>query len=216
MKIPLSKKLKKRLHIETAMLQDEVIDIIYSIEENAVLHGGTAICRCYEGNRFSEDLDFYFPAEESLEDELITKLKERNLELVKYKKTQTVVFAKVSNRDVEVRLEVNFISRKKQFIVKPYEKADGSFMDIFTLSADELLVEKINAYKSRRLIRDIYDIYHLSKYVEKEQEIKENVKNFLSKLEKAADEENLKVIVYAGAVPSFNQMVDALRSRFSI
>ena len=67
MRIPLANKLKKRLHSETAFLQDEVIDIVYGLEPNAVLHGGTAIWRCYQGNRFSEDLDFYFIIGENLE-----------------------------------------------------------------------------------------------------------------------------------------------------
>ncbi|MFH1246948.1 MAG: nucleotidyl transferase AbiEii/AbiGii toxin family protein, partial [Candidatus Micrarchaeota archaeon] len=60
MNFPLANKLKKRLHLETATLQDEVVDLIYSIS-SPVLHGGTAIWRCYAGNRFSEDLDFYMP-----------------------------------------------------------------------------------------------------------------------------------------------------------
>ncbi len=43
MRIPLGKQLKKRSQIEVAILQDELVDIIYSIVDDAVLHGGTAI-----------------------------------------------------------------------------------------------------------------------------------------------------------------------------
>ena len=170
MRIPLANKLKKRLHSETAFLQDEVIDIVYGLEPNAVLHGGTAIWRCYQGNRFSEDLDFYFIIGENLERELTKRIKERNLQLIKYKKTENVVFSKISNNNVEVRLEVNFLPQDKDIVVRPYEKIDGSFIDIFTLSPEQLLVEKINAYNSRRLIRDIYDIHHLIRYQEKKEE----------------------------------------------
>ncbi|MEM3215724.1 MAG: nucleotidyl transferase AbiEii/AbiGii toxin family protein, partial [Candidatus Micrarchaeaceae archaeon] len=43
-----------------AMLQDTAIDIVDKAIKNYVLHGGTAIWRCYNGDRFSYDLDFYF------------------------------------------------------------------------------------------------------------------------------------------------------------
>ncbi|MDO8554478.1 MAG: nucleotidyl transferase AbiEii/AbiGii toxin family protein [Candidatus Micrarchaeota archaeon] len=214
MKIPLANRLKKRLHVETAALQDEMIDLVYAIEENAVLHGGTAIWRCYNGNRFSEDLDFYFPVGEDFEQKLITKLKERNLQLLKYKKTENVLFAKISDGNVEVRLEVNSTYKYINAITKPYEKIDGSYIDIFTLSVEDFVIEKIAAYQSRKLIRDIYDIYHLSRYVEKNELVKEPIRNFLGKIEKPLDEENLKAIVYTGAVPSFKQMLDAIRTRF--
>ncbi|MBU3958073.1 MAG: nucleotidyl transferase AbiEii/AbiGii toxin family protein, partial [Nanoarchaeota archaeon] len=59
MQIPLQLKLKKKSHREIARLQDVVVDMMYRIFPKAVLHGGTAIWRCYKGNRFSEDIDVY-------------------------------------------------------------------------------------------------------------------------------------------------------------
>jgi len=53
-KIPLHLKLKRKSHKDIARLQDIVIDVLYKIFPNAILHGGTAIWRCYNGNRFSE------------------------------------------------------------------------------------------------------------------------------------------------------------------
>ena len=48
------------VRLRLAELQDEVIDIIYNrVEPDATLYGGTAIWRCYGGNRFSEDIDIY-------------------------------------------------------------------------------------------------------------------------------------------------------------
>jgi len=64
-KIPLEKRLKKRMDVEIAFLQDEVVEILYAIESRLVLHGGTAVWRCYGGNRLSEDLDFYLHASKS-------------------------------------------------------------------------------------------------------------------------------------------------------
>ena len=59
MRIPLANQLKKRQQVETAFLQDEIIRLVYLTTEEMVLHGGTAIWRCYSGKRFSEDLDLY-------------------------------------------------------------------------------------------------------------------------------------------------------------
>jgi predicted nucleotidyltransferase component of viral defense system len=214
MQIPLRNRLKKRLHTETAMLQDEVADIVYSIEPKAVLHGGTAIWRCYGGNRFSEDLDFYFPPEKDFEKKLREKAAERGLSIPKYKMTENVIFAKISSGETEVRLEVN-LSARKNGAPKPYERLDGSFMDVLTLSPEELVLEKISAYSGRKLMRDIYDIYHLSRMITDDSLVKEGMRKFLEEIPAPLDEKTLAALVYSGAVPSFAQMRDALKARFS-
>ncbi|MDG7039172.1 MAG: nucleotidyl transferase AbiEii/AbiGii toxin family protein [Nitrososphaerota archaeon] len=55
----LYKKMRKRTQTELAYAQDIVVEKIYDYLPEVVLHGGTLIWRCYAGNRFSEDLDFY-------------------------------------------------------------------------------------------------------------------------------------------------------------
>ena len=72
MKLPLFNRLKKRQHRELALLQDEITDIVYRISDEAVLHGGTAIWRCYGGNRFSEDIDIYIPKDNTKIEALFT------------------------------------------------------------------------------------------------------------------------------------------------
>ena len=57
--IPLILKLKKATHREIAKAQDLIVETLYEVFETAVFHGGTAIWRCYKGNRFSEDIDIY-------------------------------------------------------------------------------------------------------------------------------------------------------------
>ncbi|MHB1812966.1 MAG: nucleotidyl transferase AbiEii/AbiGii toxin family protein [Thermoplasmataceae archaeon] len=59
MKIPIANQLKKRQQVEIASLQDELISLMYAVSDDLILHGGTAIWRCFSGKRFSEDLDFY-------------------------------------------------------------------------------------------------------------------------------------------------------------
>jgi len=43
-----------------------------------------------------------------------------------------------------------------------YELVDGSYTEILSLSPNQLILEKISAYKNRKFVSDIYDIYHLS------------------------------------------------------
>ena len=213
MRIPLENKLKKRLHVEIGRLQDEVIDIVYSLEEKAVLHGGTALWRCYSGNRFSEDLDFYLNADKKFEIEFKQKLESRGLQLLKYKKTANAVYSKISNGIVEVRFEA-VLRKIKGFEVREYERIDGTFSNVFTLSAEKLLLEKLEAFKNRKLIRDLYDVFMLSSFVSENKNITSKVKDFLNKVPEPADEKNLKTIIFSGAVPSFDQMVNSLKRRF--
>lgn len=208
MNIPLGNKLKKRLHLETALLQDEIVDLVYSFSQ-PILHGGTAVWRCYGGNRFSEDLDFYLPNEKDFEADFTTKVKERGLQLLKLKTTDNLIFAKVSNGMVEVRFEANF-NKKVKNIVKNFEKTNGAFAAVLTLSPDELIVEKMNAYRSRKFIRDIYDVFHLVKYVENAKLLAE-VRKFAETIGLPIDEKNLKILIYTGLAPTFGQMVENLR-----
>lgn len=213
MAIPLEKRLRKRLHTETAMLQDEVMDTLYSIENKLVLHGGTAIWRCYGGNRFSEDLDFYCKNVHEIERQLNKKINERGIVLQKFKKTENLIFCKISNGAVEVRIEINF-SATKNAVARQYEKTDGSLMDVFTLSEEELILEKISAYESRKFIRDIYDVYYLSGRIKDNAKVMNRLKKALLSLPEPVDESNLRVLLYSGAMLSFNQIRESLKRRF--
>ena len=211
MKIPLFNRLRKAMHRETALLQDEVVDIIYSIAPTAVFHGGTAIWRCYSGNRFSEDLDFYLKADKNFKESFFESLDSRNLQVLKYKKTENTIFSKITNGRTEIRFEAALRSTNR-FDSGFYEKADGSSISIFVLSAEDLLLEKMSAYSNRRLVRDIYDVYFLSNR-DLSAETRGKLGNFVKQIEKPVDEKTLKTIVYSGAIPSFEQMLLALKRR---
>lgn len=214
MRIPLYNKLRRQFHREIGLLQDNVVEIVYSLNENAVLHGGTAVWRCFNGNRFSEDLDFYFVPEKNFGELLAKKLSFQNMELVKFKSTGNSFFSKVKRDNVIVSLEVSVRIFKKP-IVKEFEKIDGNFLDVFTLPVEELFLEKLNAFKNRKLIRDIYDVYHLSKFVEKNSDFDKKVFGLLDLLPLPVDEKNLKALVLFGAIPSYSQMLEVLKKRFS-
>lgn len=212
MKIPLEKKLRKRAHVELASLQDEVVDVLFSISDSSelVLHGGTALWRCYGGVRFSEDLDFYGSFKDDFKEKLSIELERRGLTLLKFKKAPNVIYSKITNNQTVVKLEITR-SKPPGKVLRGYEKVDGSFIDIYTLSPQDLIREKIGAYMARRYIRDIYDVYFLSSLIEGDVP---EVADSLDRLPKPIDEENLKVLVYSGVAPTFKEIVDKLRRRF--
>jgi len=213
MDIPLEKRLKRRLHVEIGRLQDEVVEAAYALDGSLVFHGGTAIWRCFSGNRFSEDLDFYSGRPDALSDGLEGALSSRALELVKFKRTQNLIFAKVQGGEAEVRLEVNF-SAKKRGIATRYERMNGSRMDVLCLPSGELVLEKAAAYLDRRFVRDLYDIYHLSEGMEGDAAVHRAVAGVLEGFVPPLDAKNLPALIYSGAAPTVAQMELALRRRF--
>lgn len=210
MKIPLANLLKKRQQVETAFLQDEIIGIIYLITENMVLHGGTAIWRCYSGKRFSEDLDFYSPTFPSLTKHFEKIGSSRGLKVTEVKDTGNVISSTISNGKTSVKLEVNH-ARKVEGSITTYELADGIGIEILSLTPDQFIEDKIDAYSNRRYVRDLYDIYHLVKSYRIMASTRTNLKQFLQTVQRPVDEPILKSIVYMGLAPTFDRMVDEIR-----
>ena len=215
MRIPLKNILKRQAQVRLAELQDEAVDLVYAVFPDAVLHGGTAIWRCFQGNRFSEDLDFYALVGKDFKPKLEAELKKRGLFLVKFKQTENAVFAKISNSQAEVSLEIS-VRKSPEKVSAGFEKTDGSFIEIFSLSPEIFIVENANAYQNRRLVRDLYDVYFLlgkTREAKKfEKELEKLVKNFKPPL----DEKNLKTLVFSGIAPSSKVMLEKIRQRSSL
>ena len=57
--LPIILTLKKEFQKKIARAQDIIVEEMGKHFNQVVLHGGTAIWRCYKGNRFSEDVDVY-------------------------------------------------------------------------------------------------------------------------------------------------------------
>ena len=188
MKLPIVKQLKKRDRIETAGLQDELIHLLYNVDNSLIIHGGTAIWRCYSGYRFSVDIDLYsvnFP-------ERLTnfkkELKSNELKLNKLIDTGNIVFLNISSNDISVKIEINHKYYPENPVEMEYELIDGNTLNVLTLSAESLINEKILAYKDRKFIRDLYDIYVLLKYVDRPETVKSELLKFINTLEKPVDE----------------------------
>ncbi len=203
--------MKKKSHVEVARLQDELVSLAYALDNTCVLHGGTAIWRCYGAKRFSEDIDLYAssPGKWTKTGEAVSR---RGLTAIKLKTTDNLLFAKVRDENAEVRLEVN-LSQKNKGILADYEKADGSYIQVLALPPEGLFLEKIAAYSDRRFVRDLYDLVHLGPIVN-EGAVLHAARKFAAGIPAPVDEENLKTIVYEGNIPDFEQLCASFERRW--
>lgn len=208
MDLPIVYKLKRATQKSLAELQDEAIEVVYETLDNAVMHGGTAIWRCYGGKRFSEDIDLYAVYPEDFRTKLDKALKRRGLTLAKFRQTYNTLFSEVYNGMSSMKLEIT--KKNVGGMIMAYKKANGDSFDVLVLKPEQLLLEKLAAYNGRRKIRDIYDVYFLSRLVD-DVEVKKRVEDSLEKIKIPVDEADLKAIVYEGEVPTFKQILEKLR-----
>lgn len=195
--------------LDVARMQDAVIGVIYDyVQPDAILYGGTAIWRCYNGGRFSEDIDIYVSP--SFEKKLYPRLKEQGISVMS-RDRELPLHMRLSDGVTEVLLEANIGSYES--IISQYAKVDGSSMTITTLSPTELLTRKVEAYEGRRYIRDIYDIFHLTNYLDKtDLLVVSQLKPFLKNIQRPVDERILESLLYKGNQKvTFDKMLEYLR-----
>ena len=207
-KVPLQARLKREVHRKVAYAQDVIVREVYSVFNGAVLHGGTAIWRCYNGRRFSEDLDFYFPKDRKKIELLFDNLKKHGFVILRKKISDTSVYSELEMDRISVRLEATF--QKILGVLCDYEMSDGNFISIYSLTPEQFLVEKVNTYLKRFKVRDLWDIFFLLKNIENPGKIKE-IEKLIKNYKKPIDEENLKVILLEGVVPSAREMIDYIK-----
>jgi predicted nucleotidyltransferase component of viral defense system len=211
---PLENRLRTPEQRNLANLQDRLVEALYRVDLDIILHGGTAIWRCYGGNRFSDDVDVYAiaPQLKKLEHSLGWELNRRGvkLEYPKYSTKRIIVF----NDTARVKLEIMNKPDGLRAISKEYEKTDGTKLFVRTLKAENFIAEKISAYESRKYIRDAYDLYFLvSNLKEIKGKIKDELTLFIRSAEPPTDEQSLKDIVYSGVAPSFNEIMEYIGGR---
>jgi predicted nucleotidyltransferase component of viral defense system len=211
MKLPIIKQLKNRNQIGTAKLQDEIILLLYNMDNSLVIHGGTSLWRCFSGYRFSEDIDLYSLSFPDYLHEFKNELKSHELKLLKLKDTGNILFSNVSDGTVNVKIEINHKYYPENPVEMDYELIDGNSANVLTLLPEDLIKEKILAYNNRRFIRDLYDIYILIKHINHPEIIRESLINFLNNIQKPIDEDVLKTLVYQGLPPSYSRMLDYIR-----
>lgn len=208
-KIPLSLKIRNKKQREIAYAQDILIEELYATIPDAILHGGTAIWRCYNGNRFSEDVDVYLLKDEESIERFFQALEKKGFSISKKRIKENSIYSDLSLNGVPLRFEATFQSKKS--IIKRYETSESFFINVSTLSPDILVEEKIAAYLKRRKIRDLYDIYFLLEYAEEREKTKEKVKLFLDHFEDPLDEADLGAIILSGVAPNAKQLLEGIK-----
>ncbi len=210
-KIPLQVRLKREVHRKIAYAQDLIVKEVYARLNNAILHGGTAIWRCYNGNRFSEDLDFYFPRDLQKIDLIFENLKKIGFDIKKKKISDNSIYSELELDRTAVRLEATF--QMAHGILCDYEMSDGNFISIYSLTKEDFLIEKAKTYLKRFKIRDLWDVFFLLKTInnpEKIPEIGDLIKNY----KKPIDEADLKVILLEGIIPTSDEMIEYIKRKW--
>lgn len=198
MKIPLAARMKKQAHRDIAYAQDLIIIEMCEFFPLAVLHGGTAIWRCYGGVRFSEDIDVYLPSKSAF-GEFFGALEKKGFAVIKRRIKDNSLYSLLEFNRTLVRFEAIF--SQKQGIVKEYEAVDGTLYTIRTLSPEQLLEEKIAACVKRRLVRDLFDVFFLLRFSTQKPARLQDVLTIA-----ILDEKNLKTIILVGIAPSVEEM----------
>ena len=208
--IPLIARLKKQRHRDIALAHDIVIEVLFNVFDNAVLHGGTAIWRCYHGNRFSEDIDVYIPRDIRKLGLFFDSLEKKGFTIEKKKISENSLFSNLSLNRTIVRFEAIF--KKSEGILNEYETAEGNLISVYTLSPEELINEKVNTYLKRLKIRDLYDIFFLLREVNNKAEIASKLKALIANFKPPIDKNELNILILEGLVPDTEKMLDYINS----
>ncbi len=203
--IPLILKLRKTSHKKIAEAQDFIIEELYKVFDKAVLHGGTSLWRCYGGKRFSEDIDVYIKRDIKKIDSLFENFEKVGFKIEKKKVGENSIYSTLNFNGTLVRFEALFKNAKG--FLKEYTKVNGNLISIYTLTPEELIIEKSITYSKRLKIRDIYDVFFLLRHVKMNNEIKKQLNSLIKNFKKPIDEQDLRVIIIEGIVPSVKDMV---------
>ena len=203
--IPLNLKLRNKKDRKVAFAQDMIVAELYKFFPEAIIHGGTAIWRCYQGNRFSDDVDVYIKRDENKIAEFFKSLEMKGFEVIKKRLKENSLYSGLEFNGIETKFEATFQNKKLFF--KKYETAESFFINVYTLTPEDLVIEKVETYLKRKKIRDLYDIAFLINHVENKELIKKYLRKLIENFEKPIDEENLADIVISGAIPNYNQLL---------
>ncbi len=175
------------------------------------MHGGTAIWRCYNGNRFSEDVDVYIIKDKSRIDKFFELIEKKGLIVERKKISENSIYSSLKFNRTIVRFEAVF--KKVEGSLKEYETTEGNFLTIYTLTPEQLINEKVQAYIKRQKIRDLYDVFFLLRSIKNIQDVRKSLNELLSNFKKPVDEKDLNVLILEGVVPTTQKMLDYIRSK---
>lgn len=207
--------LKNEAQRALARLQDTIIESLVEVEPAVVLHGGTAIWRCYGGNRFSEAVDIYATDAQmrNILNRFTWSLRSRGAAMDYPKPSARLLH--ISNTETHSKLEAMEFTQKTIPVQMEYVRVDASRIFVNTLSIRDFISEKVRTYEKRRYVRDLYDLYHLATVQKPSTKSKRLLSALLDNMEEPIDEGKLKDLVYAGIAPSLDAMVAGIRKAIS-
>jgi len=174
------KQLTKKYKINESIVTREYIQLLFlkmlyaqKFSNKIFFKGGTAIRLLYDGERFSEDLDFTVELKEKEFDQLINQFFSTisNQYPIIFKKRKSLagktylLTAKLPNLKSDVFVKLDFSFREKvleptqSILTTSYPIVMQGFIN--SLSKNEILSEKIRAIMTRRKHRDLYDLWIL-------------------------------------------------------
>ena len=210
-RIPLVLRLKKESYRRIAEAQDILVETLYNVFNDAVFHGGTAIWRCYKSNRFSDDIDFYLVKDIKKIDKFYALLKNKGFSIEKRKIGENSIYSTLKIANTLVRFEALF--KKINCVLAEYEKMDGNYTTVYTLTPEELIREKVEAYLKRLKVRDLYDIFFLLRHINNISSIQKDLNKLLNNFKNPKDEKELKVLIIEGLVPSVEDIISYIKRK---
>lgn len=138
-------------------LQDEVLSLVFEIENIFYLTGGTCLSRFYYEKRYSDDLDFFTHNDR----EFNRAIREIKFALKqKYKLEEEVTSKDFIRFKIDNLLQVDFVNDRVMRYKEPVYLDNGYIID----SCKNILANKITAVIGRDNAKDIFDIYLISKF----------------------------------------------------
>ena len=195
--------------LRIALMQDTVVELIYNyVQPDAVLYGGTAIWRCYSGGRFSEDIDIYVGR--SFESGFEANAGKYGIKVI-WRDRELPLHMRLSDGNTEMLLEAGFGNPESK--ISQYAKVDGSSIAISAMRPAELIVRKMEAYRGRRYMRDLYDIFHMTNYINKaDYYVLSRLRPFLEDIQEPVDAGTLASLIYKGRSKiTFDEILEYLK-----
>lgn len=145
---------------ELYLVQNDVLNMIFSDESIFYLTGGTCINRFYSEKRYSDDLDF-FTSDNNLFRDYIRRVfsifdeKEIIFEIVADSKD----FVRIKIKEI---LKVDFVNDRTYYYGRTVKSENGFILD----NAINMLANKLSAVIGRDEPKDIFDLFLLSTITE--------------------------------------------------
>lgn len=209
--------------LEKAKMEDILVEVLYRKYKGLVFHGGTAIWRCYSGNRFSRDIHFYYGVESNEAKTLFFNSSKKYLKDLGYSLKESG-YANLTNTmhilletNVKMKIEVNF--DQKTGVPAEFRKVDDTKIVVLALTPSQLLLEKIEAYEdktrsvreySQPEVQDLYDIYHLTSLISSKDKVDlKRMKNLIKFIENnpPPNIKSLDHLILNGIPPTFEMMM---------